>query len=181
MKLLLTLCIFLVVSLFAESVSKTSVNTCKIDKKILYAILMNEGLSNNKGYEYIISFNNNSDARRVKRTSLKQFFINSRVLDCKNQILCEVILLKLHEAKIKNVDLGAFQINYKYHTLPKKDYFRLEPSYKYACNFIENNIKKYGYNWYAIASYHSATPYYNYKYQKNLKKNYKKIMQKLEG
>lgn len=179
-KRLLLKLILIFLATFSFSYSNQSQNTCKLDKKILYAILLNEGLSGNKGYEYIISFNNKNDAKRVKQSNLGKMFMNSRVLDCKNPFLCEVIVTKLHEAKITNLDLGAFQINYRHHKLPKKDYFNLSKSYQYACSFIESNIKKYGYNWYAIASYHSTTPVYNYKYQRNLMRNYKKVMDKLK-
>lgn len=152
---------------------------CLLDKKILYSIILNEGLKNKIGYEYIISFNNLSDSKRVRQTKLKSYFLNDRVLDCKNQFLCEVILEKLSGAGIKNLDVGAFQINYSYHKLPISNYFKIDESYKYACNFIHSNIKKYGYNWYAIATYHSATPYYNQKYQRNLIKNYNLVSSKL--
>ena len=154
----------------------SNVNTCKVDKKILYAILLNEGLSGNKTYSYIISFNNDVDAKRVQKTQLKSFFINNRVLDCKNEKLCSLIVRNLDKAGITNLDLGAFQINYKFHSLPISNYFDINKSYLYACSFVEENIKKFGYNWYAIASYHSQTPYYNQKYQKNLIANYKKIV-----
>jgi hypothetical protein len=153
---------------------------CKLDKKILYSILMNEGLPNKIGYEYIISFNNKSDLTRVKKSKLKPYFVNSNVIDCKNAYMCEVILSKLNNAGIKNLDLGAFQINYKVHRMAKKDYFNLESSYKYACGYIENMIAKHGYNWYAIASYHSQTPHFNNIYRNKLIKKYQKVSAKID-
>lgn len=154
-------------------------NECRVDKKILYSIMLKEGLQDRIGYEYIISFNNSNDSKRVRKSKLKPYFINNRVLDCKNLFLCEVILTKLNEAGIKNLDLGAFQINYKVHKLDKKDYFDLSKSYKYACGYVESMIKKYGYNWYAIASYHSQTPYYNQKYRNDLIRKFQKVSSKI--
>lgn len=153
---------------------------CTLDKKILYSILMNEGLPSKIGYEYIISFNNKSDLQRVKKSKLKPYFVNSSVIDCKNTFMCEVILTKLNNAGIKNLDLGAFQINYRVHRMAKKDYFNLESSYKYACGYIEDMINKHGYNWYAIASYHSQTPHLNEKYRNKLIKKYKKVIAKID-
>lgn len=173
---------FIFIFIIFFSFAYSNINECRLDKKILYSVLLKEGLAKNIGYEYIISFNKDSDIKRVKKSKLKSYFVSGSTIDCKNPFLCEVILTKLNEAGIKNLDLGAFQINYSSHKLKnKKDYFDLEKSYIFACGYIEKMIKKYGYNWYAIGSYHSQTPYYNEKYRKDLIKKYDKVTLKLDS
>lgn len=156
------------------SISTFAKEQCTIDKKILYSILLNESLPQRAGYENIISFNNTNDAKRAK-TVYSKYFVNARTLDCKNKKLCVGILTHLTRSNIKNLDVGAFQINYKFHKLDADKYFSYKDSYKYACEFISDLIKEHGYNWYAIASYHSKTPKYNLAYQKKLIQNYKLI------
>lgn len=162
--------------LYAAPVEKT----CSIDKEIIYSILLNEGLKKKAGYEFVISFNNSSDVKTLKRTGLKSLFIDNRTIDCKNEKLCSYILYELTKAKITNLDLGAFQINYKLHNLNSlADYFDIKKSYIFACKYIEDCVKQYGDNFKAYACYHSRTPKFNEKYQKNLKINYKKVQQLL--
>lgn len=154
---------------------------CKIDKSVFYTILMTEGLKNKAGYEYLISFNNQEDSRKLRKNKhLKKLFINNRTIDCENTKLCVYIVKELIKKKIKNYDLGAFQINHKVHNLkPLKRYFDINKSYFYACGILNSCIKKYGFNWEGIACYHSQTPKYNKKYRKKLKENFKKVIDKI--
>ena len=154
---------------------------CSIDKNIIYSILMNEGLKKRVGYEYIISFNNTNDVKVLKKTEIKSLFINNRTLDCKNEKLCAYILNQLRKANIINLDIGAFQINYRLHKLNNlEDYFDIDKSYLFACKYIEDCVKQYGNNFKAYACYHSRTPKFNEKYQKILKINYEKVNQLLQ-
>jgi hypothetical protein len=95
--------------------------------------------------------------------------LNSRAIDCKNQNICVKITNVLLEHNINNLDLGAFQINYKYHKLPIKDYFNLKTSYAKAEQIVTGHIKRYGYNLRAIANYHSKTPVLNKAYREKLR------------
>ena len=171
---------FILVLILFNFLNATQNKSCSIDKSVIYSVLMNEGLKKRIGYEYIISFNNSSDVKVIKRTELKSLFVDNRTLDCKNEKLCSYILYELTKAKITNLDLGAFQINYGLHNLSKlSDYFDINKSYVFACKYIEDCVKQYGDNFKAYACYHSRTPKFNEKYQKNLKINYKKVQQLL--
>jgi len=163
-----------IISLLFASTLLLSANECKLDKKILYSILLNESLPQKIGYPHIISFNEDSDAARAKKV-YKKYFLNNRTIDCKNENTCKNILTNLTQHNIVNLDVGAFQINYKYHTMPIENYFRFSDSYKYACGFITELINEHGYNWKAIASYHSKTEKYNNRYRRKLMANYKAI------
>ena len=164
--------------IFVVFVSLSYSNVCKIDNKIMYSILKNEAYSQKDvGYPYIISFNDVSDQLMIKKTKLKQYMINPRNLDCQNKEFCEKVLKALVKNNITNVDLGPYQIHYKSHykTVPISTFFDLQKSYIFACNYVKTKIKKYGFNWYAIASYHSETPKYNAKYQISLKEHYRSL------
>ena len=164
--------------IFVVFVSLSYSNVCKIANKIMYSILKNEAYSQKDvGYPYIISFNDVSDQLMIKKTKLKQYMINPRNLDCQNKEFCEKVLKALVKNNITNVDLGPYQIHYKSHykTVPISTFFDLQKSYIFACNYVKTKIKKYGFNWYAIASYHSETPKYNAKYQISLKEHYRSL------
>lgn len=159
---------FLHTSLYAQ---------CTVDNATIISILSNE--AHNKriiGYEYLISFNKKRDAKRVKY-QFQDYFIDSRTIDCKDKKRCVEILKYLENKGIKNLDLGAFQLNRRYHKHDYELYFNLLKSYKVACNYINKLIKKSGYTWRAIANYHSHTPEYNKKYRRRLEKSYQEIKQ----
>ncbi|WP_457748596.1 hypothetical protein [Sulfurimonas sp.] len=144
-------------------------NTCKLDSSILAIIAKAERSTQREtGYSYLISFNNKKDATKIKNELGSSIFLDNRTIDCRNKKLCIDITSYLIKNKIINLDLGAFQINYKYHKMPIESYFSFKDSYYRACNIIEELIKKNGYNWQTIARYHSATPKYNYAYLKHL-------------
>ncbi|MDQ1340990.1 MAG: hypothetical protein QG567_2148 [Campylobacterota bacterium] len=145
---------------------------CKIEDRVILSILKNESHPSKKiGYSYLISFNNSREAKHVKRY-LPEMFLDSRTIDCQNKEKCITLANKLFSIGIKNLDLGSFQINSYWHKYDTKSYFDNAQSYKIACNYVEDMVAKHGYNWYAIARYHSKTTEYNLKYQKNLIKNY---------
>ena len=164
--------------IFFLATSFSYANVCKLDNKIMYSILLNEAYSKKDvGYSYIISFNDESDQELIKRTKLKKYMLNYRNLDCKNKEFCEKVLKALVKNKITNIDLGPYQIHYRSHykNVPISTFFDLEQSYLFACQYVKTKIKKYGFNWYAIASYHSETPKYNSRYQISLKENYRSL------
>ena len=121
------------------------------------------------GYPYLISFNESIDYKNILR-GYEFISIDSRTLDCKNRNTCVKILNFLDFKGIKNLDLGAFQVNYVYHKFDKNEYFILENSYQRACTYLESLIQKHGYSWQTIARYHSSTPYFNLKYQEEIAK-----------
>jgi len=144
---------------------------CKFDNKLLTSILMNEyHPKKDIGYEYLISFNNKNDAKRVKAL-IPDYFIDNRTIDCQNKETCVFLYSQLRENKISNLDLGPFQINSLYHKHEPDKYFSMNSSYTIACNYLTTLVNEKGYNWYAIASYHSKTPSLNEIYKEKLIKN----------
>jgi hypothetical protein len=160
----------LILSIWLLTISVFANNSkCNVDSSLLKIIAEVEKHNQKEvGYEYLISFNNKRDAKFTKNKIGKKIFLDKRTIDCKNKQLCKKITNFLIKQKITNLDLGAFQINYKYHKMEIEDYFSFKKSYLKACGLLSKLIKNYGYSWRTIARYHSATPEYNYKYLKKI-------------
>ncbi len=158
--------------LFSISLFAIDDDSCSIDYSIMYAIQKVERHAKLKvGYPYIISFNSKRDRRKVKK-KFDLNWIDSRSIDCQEMVQCEDTLDKILKLKIKNVDLGAFQINYKYHTMELDKYFNHKKAYLRACRIIERLIKKFGMSADTVARYHSSTKKYRKRYAKKLFKSY---------
>lgn len=165
-------CLFgLLVSLFAD---------CKVDYRILYGIAKTESHPKREvGYPYLISFNNKGESKILKKTKgLNFIFLDNRTIDCKNTSSCIAILNFLEKKKITNLDLGAFQINYRWHKLDKESYFSVKDSLDFACSHLMTLGEERGWGWEAIASYHSKTPKHNERYRKVVIKH---VMEMIDG
>lgn len=148
---------------------------CSVDYDVMYALAMNERHEEREvGYPYLISLNSRS---QYANDRYAEYFIDQdrRTIDCKNRELCVGIMDDLISNGITNLDLGAMQINYFHHKLPAERYFVLGYSFNKACSLVEQHIEKRGFNWSAIACYHSKTPSINKVYAKKLQENYEKI------
>jgi hypothetical protein len=142
----------------------------EIPYKIIYAIAGAErSIKKDVGYPYIIGINKKTDIQKITSILPKRYFLNRRAIDCKDLKTCTKMTSLLIKHNIKNLDLGAFQLNYRYHKLPIKNYFILPKAIKKVKEILLGHINRYGYNLKAIASYHSKTPVFNKKYQKRLK------------
>lgn len=160
MKLLFAILIY---ALILEADSK-----CSIDYSILYSIKQIERHPKRDiGYQYLISFNSNRD-KRLAKSKLKLNWIDSRSVDCLDIINCESTLKKIIDIGVDNLDLGPFQINYKYHKMNLVDYFSSKASMQRACAILEGLIKRYGMSADTIARYHSSTPIYKNRYEDKL-------------
>ncbi|RDU73030.1 hypothetical protein CQA57_05755 [Helicobacter anseris] len=155
---------------------------CIIEYDVLYTIASIESHpKRNIGYPFIISFNNKSDFQRIKKEKILQDLdieiLDNRSIDCKSVKTCFTALNLLVKQSIENLDLGAFQFNYKYVDFKDKThYFSLKHSYYEACNILMKLAKKYGWSMETLAKYHSYTPKVNEKYQKIIERRYNEIL-----
>jgi hypothetical protein len=139
------------------------------------------------GYPYLISFNNledfkNKDIFLDNDFKYINFKNNNRTIDCLNENNCVNILNRLVINKIINLDLGAFQINYRWHKYNFENYFDLVRNYNDACKLIEYHVDRNKDididNYSLIARYHSYTKEYNEKYALLLEKKMEKYYSK---
>jgi hypothetical protein len=72
---------------------------------------------------------------------------------------------------VTNMDLGTYQINYKWFKSDDFDtYFSDASARDFAANIISDLIRRHGYSWETLGRYHSATPHLNQHYYKKLHK-----------
>lgn len=142
---------------------------CNIDDRIMYSIASVERHKKTPiGYPYLISINKKKDQyKALQDTKINSYFLDSRTIDCENQEKCISILNRLTSLNIINIDCGCFQINYKFWSIKKKDYFDIKKSYDKACDIIMSHNKR-NWTWENIAKYHSKTKKHNDRYKKNL-------------
>lgn len=140
----------------------------------MYAIANNEhAVGTPVGYPFIISANG-SRSQTCLKSLAKDIMLNARTADCHSEAECISLISKVVDKCGDNFDLGAFQINHHWHKLALADYFSLNKSYRYACDFVDSLQKKYGWNWSTIARYHSATEDKNKRYRDKLVQYFKK-------
>lgn len=165
--------------------SSTSVANCKVKHELMYAIASVEKHPKlDVGYPYIISFNNKEDWIKkdevLKGSKFRTFKNDNRTIDCLTENNCVSIAKKLINKKIVNMDMGAFQICYRWHKYSINTYFDLIKSYNKACSLVMSHVKRKGNTWEAIASYHSQTKKFNERYshliQKKLIQQYPYLM-----
>jgi len=175
---------FLVKGLFISLLLLSSLfageQKCLLKYSTMYIIAMNEKHKDKAvGYPYLISLNNKKDVIKAKE-KYKNYFLDNRTIDCINKEKCFQITKNLIADKITNLDLGAFQINYKYHKIKIKDYFNLKKSYIASCKIASQYIKnKQKITFRDIAKYHSHTKKYNRLYADSLRKNYQLVLNRI--
>ncbi|PAF53838.1 hypothetical protein BKH42_03660 [Helicobacter sp. 13S00482-2] len=146
---------------------------CEVGYKVLYTIASVERHPKRDiGYPYLISFNKTSQMIYLSKIKPKPKYkiLDSRTIDCMDLRNCVFIYRELKKRAIKNLDLGAFQINPIYHKYKDMDYFALKNSLLIACSIVTNLKNKYGWSWKSLAKYHSHKKENNLKYQYYLKR-----------
>lgn len=152
----------------------------KVPTALLFSIAKAENC--NIFYPYIISINSRKDIkklRKIKENLNLKLNIKNKTIYCYNLKNCVKISKSLIKKGIINIDLGSFQINYKYHKLPLSYYFNIKKSAKFVDNYIFNLAKNFKmWNWKILAAYHSFTPKENTKYIILVNKYYSKLFNK---
>lgn len=142
---------------------------CYVDYEILYLIAQAEKHpKKNVGYPHLISFNNQKDMKKLLKTKKKYIKLDNRSIDCLNLENCVSIYKFLKNEGVRNLDLGAFQINPIWHKYEDNEYFSLKHSLNIACNILMDLGEQKGWNWGTLASYHSSTSKFNERYKERL-------------
>jgi hypothetical protein len=147
---------------------------CVVNYKMLYAIAQNERHKKRDiGYPYLISFNHKNDRFKLK-TEHRKWMLDNRTLDCRSQKLCTEVASYLLAQGVRNMDMGPFQICYKFHgkKMPLENFFKLNESFAFAKDYTRKLVDRYGCTWEALARYHSGTKKLNLRYARGLKNAY---------
>lgn len=105
----------------------------------------------------VIRINAIEDAQRALAAG---FAVNGHIIKCNSTDECTSQAQALINGGITNLDLGPYQINYKYHPYPNlSDYFIDNIEREMANKIVTNLVKSFGYSWETLGRYHhfSAT------------------------
>jgi hypothetical protein len=158
----------------ATLVSVSAFGACYMEDALLDAIGAMEGHpAKELRYPYIVSFNSTKDAKLAKDAGLEGW-LDNRTVDCGGQEACVSLVEALIKSDIKNLDLGAYQINYVYHKYPLEEYFS-EAAETRVCEILLALYETGGWSWETIARYHSSVPKRNEFYKTRLAKKFWKF------
>lgn len=105
----------------------------------------------------VIRINAIEDAQRALSAG---FPVNGHIIKCNSNQECTAQAQALINGGITNLDLGPYQINYKYHPNPMlHEYFDDATEREHANKIMTGLVKSFGYSWETLGRYHhfSAT------------------------
>lgn len=105
----------------------------------------------------VIRINAIEDAQRAQAAG---FAVNGHIIRCNSTEECTAQAQALINGGITNLDLGPYQINYKYHPNPMlHEYFVDASEREHANRIMTSLVKSFGYSWETLGRYHhfSAT------------------------
>jgi hypothetical protein len=101
---------------------------------------------------HVISINAAEEAERAKAAG---FAVNGHLIKCGSTEQCSAQAQALIEGGIINLDLGPYQINYKYHPNPMvHEYFEESSAREKANGILTRLVKSFGYSWETLGRYH---------------------------
>jgi hypothetical protein len=100
----------------------------------------------------VIRINATEDAQRAKMAG---FAVAGHIIRCNSTDECSAQAQALINGGITNLDLGPYQINYKYHPLPSlSEYFVDATEREHANRIVTGLVKSFGYSWETLGRYH---------------------------
>jgi hypothetical protein len=94
-------------------------------------------------------------AEEAQRAQAAGFDVNGHLIKCGSTQECTTQAQALIEGGITNLDLGAYQINFKYHPNPMlHEYFEENLAREKANAILTKLVKSFGYSWETLGRYH---------------------------
>jgi len=96
----------------------------------------------------------------AQRAADAGFAVTGHIIKCSSSEQCSAQAQALIAGGIVNLDLGPYQINYKYHPDPMlHEYFEENTAREKANTILTRLVKSFGYSWETLGRYHhfSAT------------------------
>lgn len=140
--------------IFAQLLSADDLSGMRMPDSVLDAIRYCECLKEADGTcnPNVIRLNAAEDAQRAKAAG---FAVNGHIIRCNSSDECSAQAQALINGGITNLDLGPYQINYKYHPNPiLHEYFIDEIEREHANRIITGLVKSFGYSWETLGRYH---------------------------
>lgn len=138
--------------------AQSDVNDVRMPDIVLDAIKHCECLKENgQCNPNVIRINAVEEAQRAASAG---FEVNGHLIRCGSAQECSLQAQALIEGGIVNLDLGPYQINYKYHPNPiLHEYFEEPTAREHANTILTKLVKSFGYSWETLGRYHhfSAT------------------------
>ncbi|HEX5710947.1 MAG TPA: hypothetical protein VFX68_06330 [Sulfuricurvum sp.] len=134
--------------------AESDVSSARMPDIVLDAIKNCECLKESDGTcnPNVIRINAVEDAQRAKSAG---FAVNGHIIRCNSTEECTAQAQALINGGITNLDLGPYQINYKYHPNPiLQDYFVDESEREHANRIMMGLVKSFGYSWETLGRYH---------------------------
>jgi len=106
---------------------------------------------------HVIRINADDEAQRALNAG---FAVTGHIIKCGSTEQCTAQAQALIDGGITNLDLGPYQINYKYHPNPMlQEYFEDTSAREQANGILTKLVKSFGYSWETLGRYHhfSAT------------------------
>jgi hypothetical protein len=141
--------IFIFSLLFSFSFS----DNLKMNDVVLDAIKDAECYKENGKYEtQFIRINEEND---VQKALSEGFDVKGHILKCYEPDMCVIRAQQLILLGIYNLDMGAYQINYKYNPLTNFfDYFEESKEREHVNRILMSLVSKFGYSWETLGRYH---------------------------
>ena len=103
---------------------------------------------------HVIRINAPEEAERAKMAG---FDVNGHLIRCGTTEQCTAQAQALIQGGIVNLDLGPYQINYKYHPNPLvHEFFEEHTAREKANTILTRLVKSFGYSWETLGRYHHA-------------------------
>ena len=182
MKLLLVFSILLS-SLFSKEhyILSTDIkepSDCLVPNPVLESIMSVErSLDREIGYPFIIRINRKKEIKKAHRVLKGMYYTVTKrdkaVIDCKSTNNCAKITKKLVSSKIKNIDLGAFGLNYYWREgwrYNPRTFFINNKASLITCKYLHELNNEFGWSWRTIGNYHNRHKKRNDLYVKRLKR-----------
>lgn len=100
----------------------------------------------------VIRINASDEAQRAAAAG---FAVNGHIIKCGSSEQCSMQAQALIDGGITNLDLGPYQINYKYHPNPVlHEYFEDTSAREQANAILTKLVKSFGYSWETLGRYH---------------------------
>jgi len=173
---------FLFVNVFAKQhyILSTDIrerSDCLVPEPILDAIMSVErSMDRRVGYPYIIRINRKKDIRKAHRILKNYNYVVTKrdeaVIDCKNTRNCARITRQLVENKIRNIDMGAYGLNYVYRegwNYNLRVFYVNKRASLVTCKYLHELNNEFGWSWRTIGNYHNRHKRRNDLYVKKLK------------